>query len=324
MIQRDNVGFGLMCLIWGVTWVATKAGLQTVPPLLFAGTRFVVAGLLIAAFVALRGESLRFARSDIARLLAVSLLLVTLSYGLLFWGMQFINSGSAALLNLSFTPIALLGFALVLRHETFDAARALVIALGVAGLAILFGPKLMDGSARSEAWGAAATVGAAIVYSWGSVLARPMIERRGPWIVSAMTMFLGGVMLLAASFALEPNAAEALRGGWGIAAWAGWAFLVIFGSLCGFTIYLRLLQRWGASKAGSFAFVSPIVAIAAGIAIYGEHVSAQEAIGMLVMLAAAFFAVRSKSATTAAKPVTSASCSTQVGVFQHRVRFSRP
>ena len=94
---------------------------------------------------------------------------------------------------------------------------------------------------------------------------------------------MGGLMLLAASAALERLTQTTLAGAWGVAAWSGWLFLVLFGSLAGFTIYLRLLDRWGASKAGSYAFVSPAIAVLAGAVAFGERVTTQEMAGMGVL-----------------------------------------
>lgn len=152
-----------------------------------------------------------------------------------------------------------------------------------------------------EAWGAAAAaVAAAVAYGLGSVLAKPMITRHGPWTVAAVSMVLGGLILILISLAFEPGAARALRGQWGLVAWLGWFFLVAFGSLIGFTTYLYLLTRWGASKAGSYAFVSPVIAVVAGMIVYDERVTAQDASGMLIMLVAAVIAVWSKAGTAEA------------------------
>ena len=312
MLTRETALFCLMCLIWGVTWVAMKAGLAVVPPLFFAGTRFVVAGAVIAALQWLRGGAVVPVRAAWFRMVAVSILLVSLTYGLLFWGMQFVNSGTAAMLEMSFTPVALLGFALLFRHEAFSLSRALAITLGIGGLALLFGPKMTGVGEPMEAVGALATVAAALVYGLGSVLARPLLKTMGPQAVAASTMLLGGLILLGASWLLEPGAGTAARLDWGIAAWSGWLFLVVFGSLGGFTIYLHLLTRWGASIAGSYAFVSPVIAVLAGMIVYGERISRQDGVGMAVMLVAAWLALRGApgpqaSTTFAAKPARSRS-----------------
>lgn len=294
MLDRNTALFGLVCLIWGLTLAAAKAGMQTVPPLFFAGSRFTTAGVLIAIYLVIRGERVRFGWAETGRLTVVALLMVTLTYGFLFWGMLFVNSGTAALLEMSFTPVALLAFALLFRQEAFDARRGSAILLGVGGLALLFGPKMTPGPGGWQAVGALATVAAAVVYALGSVLARPLIGRHGPAVVAASTMVLGGGLLLATSLAIEPGAARALRGEWGTSAWAAWLFLLVFGSLVGFTAYLHLLSRWGASKAGSWAFVSPVIAVLAGLLVYDERVSAWDAVGMTIMLVASVVAVRTE------------------------------
>src|SRR4051812_13404081 len=98
--------FGLMCLIWGLTWLAMKAGIAAVPPVVFAGTRF--AGGALIAFCYARGVPLPTARASLLRLAAVTLLMVVGTYGLLFWGMLFVRSGLSAVLDLAIVPMALL------------------------------------------------------------------------------------------------------------------------------------------------------------------------------------------------------------------------
>lgn len=92
--------------------------------------------------------------------------------------------------------------------------------------------------------------------------------------------------------AFEPGSSAALAGNWGWPAWAGWAFLVLFGSVVGYTLFMRLLRDIGASRAGAFAFVSPVIAVLLGIVVYGEEVGFIEMIDMTVMLYAAFLALR--------------------------------
>ncbi|MGH7213028.1 MAG: EamA family transporter, partial [Acetobacteraceae bacterium] len=113
---------------------------------------------------------------------------------------------------------------------------------------------------------------------------------------AGITMLAGGVVLLALSAALEPGAGRALALRWGTAAWGSWAFLVLFGSLIAFTIYLYLIQVWGPARAGAYAFVSPAIAVLLGMVALGEHVGAVEAAGMAMMLAGAALALREPDA----------------------------
>jgi drug/metabolite transporter (DMT)-like permease len=292
--DRNVVQFLLLCLIWGTTWIGIKAGVESVPPLLFAGTRFMVAGaVLLVASAANR--TLHVARRDWPRMAGVSLLLIALCYGPLFWGMLYVDSGTAAVLEMSLTPIALMCFALLLGEEVFDQRRLGVIALGVLGLFILFGPTAYagwsGGSGTMRLWGAVGVSVAALTYGWGSVLARPLLRSYPSLVVAGLTTFLGGCGLLGASLAIEPGALQALSGRWGTSAWSGWIFLVLFGSLLGYTIYMRLLRDIGATRAGTYAFVSPVIAVVLGVLFFGEPIHGLDIAGMIVMLSAAGLAM---------------------------------
>jgi len=114
-------------------------------------------------------------------------------------------------------------------------------------------------------------------------------------LVAGVTNTIGGVVLLVFSIPFEPGAREALAFDWGTAAWLAWAFLLFVGSLGATMIYLILVRDWGASRTGTYAFVSPVVAVLLGISFYGERLDLGDAAGMLLMLGAAFLALRSKS-----------------------------
>jgi drug/metabolite transporter (DMT)-like permease len=119
-----------------------------------------------------------------------------------------------------------------------------------------------------------------------------VLGRCAPEAVAAWTMLLGGAATTAGALLWEPGAAAALDGRWGAAAWAAWSFLLLGGSLVAYTIYLHLVRDWGAARAGAYAFVSPVVALALGVAVFGERVGAWECSGSAVMLAAAWLALR--------------------------------
>lgn len=292
---RELLLYLLLCLIWGLTWIAAKAGVAAVPPLLFGATRFVVAGLVLTGVLALRRSPILPARRDLPRLLAVALLIMTACYGLLFWGLQHISSGLAAVLEMSLTPVALLAFALLLGDEQFSLTRAGSIALGVVGIVVLFAPEARISGGLGIA-GMAAVSGAAIVYGWGAVLSRPLMDRYSSTWLAAFTMVVGGGLLLIGSLLFEPRATAMLYAPWGAAALAGWWFLVLFGSLLGYTIYLHLLRVWGSSRSGTYAFVSSVVAVLAGHLVFDEPITASGMAGMAILLAAAWLAIRPEPA----------------------------
>lgn len=138
--SRPTLLFVVMCVIWGTTWIAIRAGIAAVPPLLFAGTRFTAAGAILLTLAGFSGRFTRPSLRDWSRFGIASVLMITVCYGLLFWGMTLVNSGTAAVLEMSCTPLALIGFALAFREERFSWRRFNAICVGAAGPSILFGP----------------------------------------------------------------------------------------------------------------------------------------------------------------------------------------
>lgn len=298
-LTRSHALFALVCLVWGATWIAVKVGTEAVPPVFFAGTRFTAAGVILLAALQWQGTIGRIARADLPRLAAVTLLMISATYALLFWGAQFVSSGLAAILDLALMPVALLAIAALLGEERFSPARAVGVALGVAGLLMLFGPKALNGGGPEGAtgttmWfvGGGAIIVSTFTYSLGSVLARPLLRAYPTTLLSGVTTLGGGVVLLAGALVLEPGATVMLSGRWGGAAWASWCFLVLFGSLVAYTAFLRLVREWGASRAGSYAFVSPIIAVLLGVVAFGEAVTATDVLGMAVMLGGAWLTLQ--------------------------------
>lgn len=290
---RERAMFGVLCFVWGTTWLAMKVGIATVPPGFFAGTRWTVAGLALLLYRALRGHTLDVPFRLRARLILCSVLLVSLNQVVQLYGLRYVTAGLAAVLSSALTPIGLLGFAVALGQEKFRWQQGAAMALGVVGICVLFGPKALEGNLHvPEVAGALAVIFSTLCYALGSVLARPLMRTMPPGHVAAMTNFIGGAILLAGSLAFEPGALDATTGGWGWPAFVAWLYLLIPGSLFATVIYFLLVRDWGASRAGTYAFISPIVAVVLGAALFGEVVGPSDVIGMLLMLAAAGVVLR--------------------------------
>jgi drug/metabolite transporter (DMT)-like permease len=287
--------FAAICLIWGGTWLAMKMGIQSVPPVFFAGTRFLAAGAILLLISWLRHETRRLEPRELARLLVICLLMVVLTYAPLFWAMRYVPSGLSAVLDLTLMPLSLLGFGLMLGEERWSLWRGAALGVGFGGLIVLFGPEIAAPKDVLGLIAAGAIVFSAVVYSLGSVVARPLAASTGATFISAITLLPGGVALTFGALAFEPGAVQAARFFWSPPVWAAWGFLVIFGSLLAFTGYLRLIAAWGPAAAGSYAYISPVVAVILGVLVAGEHVGVREACGMALLLVAAFFSMRAAS-----------------------------
>jgi drug/metabolite transporter (DMT)-like permease len=291
-LQRQAM-FAFLCIVWGTTWLGMKVGIAVVPPGVFAGLRWTVAGLGLMAWRISQGHPPHLPRRLILRMVLVSLLLISFSQVIQLYGLRHITAGLAAVISSALTPIALLGFGAAMGQERFTLRQAGAIALGVVGILVLFGPKAFTGELRlAEIAGAACVVVATLLYSYGSVLIRPMMRGVAPADMAWMTNVIGGGLLLVGALVFEPGAWSAMGLNWGMPAWLAWLYLLIPGSLLSTLIYFFLVRDWGASRVGTYAFISPVIAVILGALLFGEHVELADVAGMTLMLAAAGLALR--------------------------------
>ena len=289
-IQRGL--FLFLCLVWGTNWLAMKAGTAEVPPGLFSGLRWSVAGAVLLIFLALRGTPVRIPPRLWGRIIWVSVMMIPLNAIIMLYGLRHISSGLAAVLNSALTPIAMVAFAAMLGQERFSRRHLGALAVGVAGVLVLYGPRAAVGELDTlEILGATGVVLGNLAYCYASVAARPLMRTLPPVHLVAITNFIGGAVLLVFALALEPGARDAARLQWSPIAWAAWWYLLLPASLGATIIYFRLMRDWGAGRVGTYAFISPIVAILLGITLANERVTPIDAAGMTLMLAAAGLAL---------------------------------
>src|SRR3954453_617200 len=218
-----------MSLIWGVTWAATKAGVLVVPPLFFGAMRY----LLVSAVLMLMVGKLRatFGGGRAWRVVITALLAVIATYGLLYWGMVFVPSGVAGVVNMSMNPVFFFALAILFGQEQPTWRHFGALGLGIMGLFLLFSSKASFGGTALELWGAAAVVLASLAYCLGSVLAPPLLKDVKPLELTTAQAIVAAVGLSVLSLALEPVTLDTFRALLAPAPLAGLLFLVIGGTL---------------------------------------------------------------------------------------------
>jgi len=288
-VTSHHLLFLLMSLIWGVTWIATKAGLSAVPPLFLAAVRYVLVAAVLAGAVGNLGRT--FGGGRALRIVVTGVLVNVATYGLLYWGMLFVPSGVAGVVNMAMNPIFLFGFAILLGQERPSWRHALALALGIAGVLVLFSNRASFSGATLELWGAAAVVGAALVYSLGAVLNRPLLREVKPLDLTTAQAVVGAVGLSALALLFEPVTPQNFVALLSPAPLAGLLFTVIGGTFIAYTIFLHLTRDWGAWRAGLYSFVSPVVALILGWLVYGEPLTWHEFAGGAMTLIAAAIAI---------------------------------
>jgi drug/metabolite transporter (DMT)-like permease len=293
LASRQRALFAVLCFVWGTTWLAMKIGIATVPPGVFAGTRWTSAGLMLLLWRWARGQRLQIPMRLTGRLLVVAILMVALNQVIQLYGLRFITAGLAAVLSSALTPIALLGFAVAFKQERSSWRQGAAIGVGVVGILVLFGPSAFTGTL--DGWqlaGASGVIVGTLFYSAGSVMARPLMNSLAPAQMAAMTNLVGGALLLAASIVFEPGAGAALIHPWDWRAVVAWLYLLLPGSILSTVIYFLLVRDWGASRTGTYAFVSPVIAVVIGTTLFGERLDIGDVVGMALMLGAAAIVLR--------------------------------
>jgi len=292
-VARQRSLFAVLCFVWGTTWLAMKVGIATVPPGVFAGTRWTSAGLILLLWRWARGQRLQIPMRLTGRLIVVAILMVSLNQVIQLYGLRCITAGLAAVLSSALTPITLLGFSVAMRQERFAWRQLVAIAIGVCGIFVLFGPAALAG--KLDVWellGAMGVIIGTLSYSAGSVMARPLMTTLAPAQMAAMTNLIGGALLLVASVVLEPGAASALIHPWDLSAVVAWLYLLFPGAIMSTVIYFLLVRDWGASRTGTYAFISPVIAVILGTALFGEKLDVGDVAGMALMLIAAAIVLR--------------------------------
>ena len=276
-------------VVWGSTYFGIKVVVETMPPLLSAGSRFLVAAAVLGAVLALRGASLRVDRRELAGTALVGALLLTVGVGVVHVAETRIDSSVAAMI-VGTVPLHIILLRMLAGEDPARATRVSTLA-GLAGLALVVAPGLGDGS---TALGLAMMVGSTLSWSIGSFVSRRLRLPRDPFVASVYEMAAGGVFLVVGAAAFG-EVGDLDPGAFTTGSLLAWAYLVVFGSLVGFTAYAWLLRVAPISLVVTHQYVNPLVAIALGMLLLGERPSPLALAGALLVIGSVYVAVRAES-----------------------------
>jgi drug/metabolite transporter (DMT)-like permease len=276
------LAFAIIYFVWGSTFLAIRVGVREVPPLLLAGMRFFVAGIVLYAWMRMKGQASPTTREWGAATLLAFLIFVV-DYGCLFWAEKRVPSGIAAVMMATIPAFMAVSEILILRTQRPTPRLALALVLGLAGVAVLMSHSLSLGGAAIDTAGAGALIVGAISWSVASALTRKLALPASKVMSSGAQMLAGGVLLLltAALFGeLRGFRVEAISRG----AWFALAYLIVAGSIIGFTAYVWLIHHESPTKVGTYAYVNPVVAVLVGYFFGGEALGTRTILGTLLVL----------------------------------------
>jgi drug/metabolite transporter (DMT)-like permease len=278
------LAFAIIYLSWGTTYLAIKEGVKTLPPVLFAGPRLAVAGLIILGYMVVRGQSLRLPWAEVGRMALGAGVMFIGGNGLIHVAEQTVDSGVASVL-VATTPLFMALMELLWpwgERLTWRGWAGLLC--GLAGVVILFMPKLGHPAQFFQDSGPFLVLGSAGCWALGSLILR-YGRRHGSHLAAAgYQMLIGGLGLTIIGTALG-EWQQLTPASFTPEAVFSFFYLLIVGSLLGFVAYAWLLGHVSVAMAGTYAYVNPVVAILVGWLLAHEEISGWIIGGMIVILA---------------------------------------
>jgi len=289
--------FASIYLIWGSTYLAIRYAVQTIPPFVMGGLRFVISGALLYAWTRYRGAG-RPTRTHWRNAIVAGGFLLLGGNGAVVWAEQFVPSGLTALL------VSILPFWLVIiewvrppRQRPHGAVLVGLI-LGFVGIIVLVGPANIGGHGDVRPIGAWVLILGSLSWAIGSFYSRDAQLPQSGLLTTGMEMFGGGVLLLIVG-ALTGEFSHFDIHRVSSASASGLIYLITFGSLLGFTSYIWLLDKVSPARLGTYAYVNPVVAVILGWLIAGERLSVRTAVAAAIVICAVALITTARSSTAA-------------------------
>lgn len=278
------VAYLLVCLFWGSTYLAIRIGVGVLPPFLFAGLRFLIAGGLLTGVVLALGDRLPRRARDWRTLAIVGTLLLAGGNALVVWAEQYTASGVASIFVVT-VALWMAFFDTIIPGGPEGGAlgwRVIIgLIVGFVGTALLVGASPRE-ILQADLRGPIALTAASAFWSLGSVYAKRHPTETSSYVAAGIQMLVGGAVVALV--------------GMGLGEWGAWhltatgagaiAYLVVFGSIVGYTAYAYALRHASATIVGTYAYVNPIIAVLLGWLILDEPVTARTFLAMALILGA--------------------------------------
>jgi len=300
------VAFAALYLIWGSTYLGIRFAIETIPPFLMAGARFLIAGLIMYAIAWSQGIGKSTWQNWRTSLIIGACLLLGGNGGVTI-SEKYIDSGLAALI-VATVPIyiAVLGWASGMAPKPTPIVW-LGLAGGFIGVGILLGPalQLSSNDGRHPAIGMSILLVSSFIWSAGSLYSRTAKHAASPFLTAAQQMLCGGLLLLLAGI-VTGEMRRFHPGSMSILSVASFVYLVIIGAVVGYTAYIWLLRHCAPAKVATYAYVNPIVAVLLGAAFAGETLTMRTLIAAAVIIGSVALVITAQQIRARAEPQISA------------------
>ena len=280
--------FVTLCVVWSSTWLAIKIGLRDLPPISYAGIRFVVAIVALLAVSIGRVRLLPRSRAEYIILALTGVLMFSVNYGLLFWGELHVSSGLAAVLQATIPIFGLMFAHLMLPDEPMHWQRLSGAFLAVAGVAVICA-RLLNFNGMMAFWGGLGIVVGAAGAAFSNVLLKQRPIQLGPAMIAAWQMIIGTVPLLVLGWMVEGNP---IRFHWTTMSIFCLLYLAIIGSALTFLLLYWLLPQMQATNLQTVSLITPPGAVMLGWLLGGETFPLWSLLGAGLVLAGVWIIFR--------------------------------
>lgn len=277
------LNFGLVYVFWGSTYLAIDIAVQHIPPALMCGVRFTIAGVIMLAYCLVRGERTRFSALRLLQLAIIGNLLLMGGNLTLCYSEQYLASGLASMLVATIPLWFLVLDSLLLGHHRASGRAVAGLGLGLVGTLVLLWPQLgaTGEMGHRQLFWSIALIGGAATWAFGSVLSKKWQSGAPTFAETAWQVFFAGLGNF--SFALLDH--DLGRVTWTARGMGAIAYLVVCGSLIGYTAYIYILSHAPTSKVSTYAYVNPVVAVFLGWLILHETIDRFILAGSAIVIA---------------------------------------
>lgn len=276
------LAYGVMCLIFGTTFLAIKVGVDAgIPPFFFGGTRFLAAGIAVGLFMYCRKKPVRLPRTQVIDALYVGVMMTTALFAALYWGEQYISSGLAALFAAA-TPALIALIQWYKKENELAAVQKAGLVIGFTGVALAIFPSVVVADNSWAVWAIIAILAGELCAAMGAVRSKQALQKTSDvFLFNAYQMVFGGVGLLLLSLIFESPGAVQINE----TVMYAWLHLTVLGSMVGHGIYYWLVKKSGPVFSSTWTYVSPIIAQGVGYWWLNEPITVLSALGLLLVLA---------------------------------------
>ena len=281
--NKKIMGFMAISFIWGTTWLAIKIGLEGVPPFLGVSIRFLLAGSILLMIGIIKNRELSISVELLKIAALIGILQFTISYGAVYWAVQYISSGLASVLFTTMPLFVALFAGILLKNENLTPMRLFGMIVGIGGVAVIFLENLGIDEVISSTVLMVMML-SPISASLSIVITKKHIHTFKPLFLNGASMIIGGLFTLLIHFIFDSSSPVV----WSVSSVSALLYLSIIGSALAFGIYFWMLQHTQAITVSMVVIVSPVIAVYLGAAILAESLSALQIVGSVFVLGGVF------------------------------------